>query len=535
MAVAVLLLVLGVGFSLAIQPAGLGAHEAEIRREGFPDYAVRPPGERPLYTSIIYLEPFRDRNLRAFGYDMFSEPVRRTAMERARDTGEIAYSGKVTLVQETTADVQAGILVYHPVYRGGDVPATPEERRAKLVGWTYSPFRMNDLMEAMLRADLEAVRIEVFDGEGTGAEALLFDSHPAAPGGGALGMLTQAVLEGRTWTLRYSALPGFAAATHLDPPWVAFLAVGSLALLVAIVVGAFVNSRRQQALVADLADSLRDSEEALQRAQAVARVGSWRLDLATGKLSWSRETYRLFDLPPDSPVDRGTVVAHLHPDERAEVAARLEATTRGEALAIEHRLVVGDAVRWVNVHAEPQADARGRCVAVIGTVQDITERRAMLDELRRHREHLEGLVAERTRELEAARDAAEAASRAKSNLLANLSHEFRTPMNAIVGLTSLIRRDTTDAEQLDRIRRVGRAAESLLGMVDDLLELTRMDSATVTLRLGSLAVDDLLTRGLGRVAEAAGVALRAVREASRAIICSNGVSATNQESATSGS
>ncbi|MBL8487813.1 MAG: Hpt domain-containing protein [Rhodocyclaceae bacterium] len=127
----------------------------------------------------------------------------------------------------------------------------------------------------------------------------------------------------------------------------------------------------------------------------------------------------------------------------------------------------------------------------------------MLDELRGHREHLEGLVAERTRELEAARDAAEAASRAKSNLLANLSHEFRTPMNAIVGLTSLIRRDTTDAEQLDRIRRVGRAAESLLGMVDDLLELTRMDSATVTLRLGSLAVDDLLTRGLGRVAEAA--------------------------------
>ncbi|MBL8486579.1 MAG: CHASE domain-containing protein, partial [Rhodocyclaceae bacterium] len=288
----------GVGFSLAIQPARLGAHEAEIRREGFPDYAVRPPGERPLYTSIIYLEPFRDRNLRAFGYDMFSEPVRRTAMERARDTGEIAYSGKVTLVQETTADVQAGILVYHPVYRGGDVPATPEERRAKLVGWTYSPFRMNDLMEAMLRADLEAVRIEVFDGEGTGAEALLFDSHPAAPGGGALGMLTQVVLEGRTWTLRYSALPGFAAATRLDPPWVAFLAVGSLALLVAIVVGAFVNSRRQQALVADLADSLRDSEEALQRAQAVARVGSWRLDLATGKLSWSRETYRLFDLPP---------------------------------------------------------------------------------------------------------------------------------------------------------------------------------------------------------------------------------------------
>ena len=102
----------GIGFAQLIPAGGLAEHVARIRSEGFPDYSVRPFGARAIYTSIIYLEPFRDRNLRAFGFDMFSEPVRRAAMEQARDSGEAALSGKVELVQETGTDVQAGTLMY---------------------------------------------------------------------------------------------------------------------------------------------------------------------------------------------------------------------------------------------------------------------------------------------------------------------------------------------------------------------------------------------------------------------------------------
>ena len=109
----------GIGFSQVIPPAQLPRHLAAVRAEGFPQYTVRPPGVRDLYTSIIYLEPFRDRNLRAFGFDMFSEPVRRTAMEQARDSGEASLSGKVELVQETATAVQPGTLMYFPVYRNG--------------------------------------------------------------------------------------------------------------------------------------------------------------------------------------------------------------------------------------------------------------------------------------------------------------------------------------------------------------------------------------------------------------------------------
>ena len=164
----------GIGFAEVIRPEELAAHLARIRDEGFPDYSIRPPGERTLYTSIIYLEPFRDRNLRAFGFDMYAEPVRRAAMDRARDTGEAALSGKVELVQETGTQVQAGTLMYVPVYRHGAPVDTLGQRRAALIGWTYSPYRMNDLMAGMLG--------DWMSREGKGVDLTIYEGAEVSPG-----------------------------------------------------------------------------------------------------------------------------------------------------------------------------------------------------------------------------------------------------------------------------------------------------------------------------------------------------------------
>ncbi|MEI8159066.1 MAG: CHASE domain-containing protein [Burkholderiales bacterium] len=175
----------GIGFSQVIAPAQLPRHLAGVRAEGFPQYTVRPPGERALYTSIIYLEPFRDRNLRAFGFDMFSESVRRAAMEQARDGGEASLSGKVELVQETETEVQAGTLMYFPVYRNGATVQTAEQRRAALLGWTYSPYRMKDLMTGILAdwsdAHGSTIDLHIYDGTEPAAGALLFDSQSVTP------------------------------------------------------------------------------------------------------------------------------------------------------------------------------------------------------------------------------------------------------------------------------------------------------------------------------------------------------------------
>lgn len=175
--------VTGIGFSQIISPRQLSAHTARIRQEGFPDYSVHPDGQRSIYTSIIYLEPFAGRNLRAFGFDMFSEPIRRNAMERARDTGDAALSRKVVLIQENGKDAQNGTLMYFPVYRKGAPLNNVSERQAAIIGWTYSPYRMKTLMLSILGiekigAKAQIVRLKIYDGLEANPTALLFDSAP---------------------------------------------------------------------------------------------------------------------------------------------------------------------------------------------------------------------------------------------------------------------------------------------------------------------------------------------------------------------
>nr|MDQ2694840.1 CHASE domain-containing protein [Pseudomonadota bacterium] len=154
----------GVGFARLIASAGREAHIRQVRAEGFADYTLWPAGERDIYTAIVYLEPFDWRNRRAFGYDMFSEPVRRAAMERAWYSGRTAVSGKITLVQETGRDPQTGFLMYLPLYAADRPLASEAQRRAALRGWVYSPFRLDDLMQGILGRQLANVALEIHDG-----------------------------------------------------------------------------------------------------------------------------------------------------------------------------------------------------------------------------------------------------------------------------------------------------------------------------------------------------------------------------------
>jgi PAS domain S-box-containing protein len=203
----------GFGFTKLIRPYQLPAHIAQIRAEGFTGYRVWPEGTREVYTSIIYLEPFTERNRRAFGYDMFSEPVRRAAMEDARDNDRAALSGNVTLVQETGKDVQSGFLLYVPVYRRGILTGTIEERRSALLGFVYSPFRMKDLMKGIM-GELHDVDLHIYDGRDISENALMFDSCRElnatalySPGG--INAKKTMVLYGRIWTLEFSSMQAF--------------------------------------------------------------------------------------------------------------------------------------------------------------------------------------------------------------------------------------------------------------------------------------------------------------------------------------
>ena len=268
----------GIGFAQIIPADQLAAHIARIRGEGFSGYTVLPPGERAIYTSVIYLEPFRDLNLRAFGYDMYADPVRRAAMEQARDTGEVALSGKVRLAQETGTDIQAGILMYAPVYRNGAAVDTVEQRRAALLGWVYSPYRMDDFMAGIL-GDWESregktVDLQVYDGDEVKPGSLLFDSKRACtPDQQSLFYQQRTIgFGGRKWLLEFDRIPT-APAIAYAPAWLALAAGLVISGLLFWLIRSIINTRQDAYRIADkLTHAIRRHEEALQESEEKIRL-----------------------------------------------------------------------------------------------------------------------------------------------------------------------------------------------------------------------------------------------------------------------
>jgi signal transduction histidine kinase len=202
----------GIGYSARIAPQDLEAFVAAARAQGYPGYQVWPAGPRDEYHAIIYLEPLDQRNQAALGYDMFSDPIRRAAMALARDTGQPAASGRVTLVQEIDEQKQAGFLIYVPVYRGGEIPETTAERRDRLIGYVYGPFRADDLFVGIFSTRTDPlVAFEVYDGLSATPESLLHRSPGVETPGvrQSLNITTTLAVAGRPWTLHYHPRAAF--------------------------------------------------------------------------------------------------------------------------------------------------------------------------------------------------------------------------------------------------------------------------------------------------------------------------------------
>ena len=217
----------GIGFAPWIPSGHRDAHVRLVHADGFPAYDIQPPGNREYYTPIMYLEPFSRRNLRAFGYDMFSEPTRRDAMERARDTGTPTLSGKVLLIQETDKNIQAGTLLFLPVYKNGMPHGTLAERRAALIGFIYSPFRMDNLMHGILgsgKADIRTdIDVEILDGTQLSPDALLYDDdailHAIDANHISLFKHSSNIsVQGNTWTLYFFTRPPFESLVDTQKP-----------------------------------------------------------------------------------------------------------------------------------------------------------------------------------------------------------------------------------------------------------------------------------------------------------------------------
>ncbi len=260
-------------------------------------------------------------------------------------------------------------------------------------------------------------------------------------------------------------------------------------------------------MISDLSDekaaekALRESEHRFRSIAEVSADWIWEMD-ATGHYTYVSATvesslgYSTGEILGRRAFDFMEARSAVTTEEQFELVSR---TFRN----IEHRLFHKDgSVRIFLSSGTPILDASGTLCGLRGVNQDITARKAIEKELEQHRQHLEALVAARTAELEQTRDAAESANRAKSAFLATMSHELRTPMNAILGMTYLLRRDA-DPAQMDRLAKIETAGRHLLGLLNDVLDLSRIEADRLELEETDFSLTSVLDQSRVLMSEAA--------------------------------
>ena len=250
----------GLGFAPVILHAEKALFLSKLQNEGFKDYEITPPGDRKIYVPVIYREPMDGANRRALGYDMFTEPARRKAMELARDMGKASLTSKVQLVVENSAQSIASVIMYWPIYEQNAATTTVGSRNAALTGFVFAPFHVNELIEGTLGERLGKVGLdlELFDSVAMDEKTLLYDRdhhpHYADKKQNALFSVQQNLdIGGQSWTLALHTLPAFDSAIDFTK---SSLILGGGTLLSILFFGFFYSVSTQQATVEDRASKL---------------------------------------------------------------------------------------------------------------------------------------------------------------------------------------------------------------------------------------------------------------------------------------
>lgn len=229
-------------------------------------------------------------------------------------------------------------------------------------------------------------------------------------------------------------------------------------------------------------EGLRASEARYRSLFENATEGIFQADAQGRVLGMNRAFTQMLGLGSQSPVGRRLrEVTGVPREEMLRVAAVMREQGKIQQAQLQLRDAAGRPV-WVELSAH-WVDAEGGQRRIEGMVSDISLRRQAEAELTRHRDHLEELVAERTAELREAKARAEAANQAKGRFLATMSHEFRTPLNAILGFTQLMQMDAgVPTTQQTRLQLMRDSGLHLLELINDVLDMASIEAGKVSLK-----------------------------------------------------
>ena len=513
-------------------------YEDAAREDGFLHFEIsvqdsqkkleRAPS-KDEYFPVYYVEPYIG-NEKALGYDLSTNPARLDALNKARDLGKAIATSRLVLVQEK--GTQSGVLIFLPVYAYGSVPGDTESRRRDLTGFILGVFRIGDMVAAAVKPfDQRNIAIDLLDRTAPAAEQMLFTSRAqpsdaaAITGRGSrdglenLAHLQTFEIGERQWSIVCSPTDSYRADLHLWEAW----AVLTGGLFFCSMLGAFLlvvigQSATTERIVIERTAELSQVNAELSRVNEDLEHEIVIHKEVETALKTSEEKFRTFVdwtgdweywITPDGHFvymtpscdritgysaqafigDPGLIKRILPPDDYSKWEGHPCSHFESEAgeSEIEIRILAknGD-VRWVSHSCRPVFQEGGAYLGRRVSNRDITERK-----------HVEDALHSATTRANAMAERAQAANVAKSDFLANMSHELRTPLNVIIGFTELIldkQCGDITPQQEEYLGDVVHSARDLFLLINDILDLTKIEAGKLELELSEVPLPELLSR-----------------------------------------
>jgi two-component system CheB/CheR fusion protein len=474
-------------FSQVVSDSQRKNFESAIQKEGFADFKIRErnvnktlvaAGSRDRYIVVNFIEPMKG-NEPAFGFDTLSDVQRAEIFNYAQDTGQLTITPKLTLIQETGS--QFGILMVMPVYQHDMPHTTVEERKKSIEGFIVGVFRINDMMNAALKeVNHHALHVQIIDQHEGSDPVVFFDDQ--------LHSLNTKNL--RTSQLRKSSTITFGdhvfdigisatntyidehnvlSATHIhaDFSWHLFFAglllsslMGSVALII--------TGRKMQLeeLISIRTAQVLESEKKFRIAADSAPIMIWMAGKDTLCYWFNQVWLNFVGRTLEQEYGNGWAEG-VHPDDFDRcLDIYIKNFNLRQPFKMEYRLKHHSGeYRWILDSGVPRFDISGEFEGYIGSCTDINE-------------------------LKVLQFKAEELGHSKTMFLANMSHEIRTPMNAIMGLSQLAL--GTKENKDEYLKKILQASGNLMGILNDILEFSKLDEGHVKINNKNIEIDDLI-------------------------------------------
>ncbi len=439
------------------------------------DFGIFPEGDRPDGAIVKYVEPLAG-NEGAIGYDLAHDPVRREALERARDTGQARLTAPISLIQDPTRG--SGLLLVVPIYENGAPLATVPDRQAALAGYVLAVFKADHLLQETVGPPgaFEGIDCEVYDGTTPSADRLLYDKdggRRAAPSGDAATFTRTASMEvaGRTWSVCCRAGESFGrhAVESFVPRLVIVFGIGLAFLLSGIVVSLAISGARARVLAEQ--DALLMESAARSRAVMEAAVDAILTIDDQGRIETINPAgERIFGYAAAEVVGRDVSILMPSPF-REDPDARIT-----QYLGVGERSVIGlrreivaqrkDGSMFPADFSLSEVVLPGRRMFT-GSLRDITERRRV--------------------------------ARMKDEFVSTVSHELRTPLTSILGSLGLLTGGVGGQlqPQVQALLEIAKNnCERLVHIVNDILDVEKIESGEPVFQIRTVDLATLLRQAV---------------------------------------